>query len=678
MKAIEIRNKYLNFFKNHGHVVIPSAPVIPENDPSVLFTTAGMQPLVPYLLGEPHPAGTRLTDYQKCVRTNDIDEVGDNRHLTYFEMLGNWSLGDYFKEESIQMSYDFLTKELGIPVEKLSVTCFAGDEDCARDEVTASCWKKAGIPEEYLEQYGKYKAKIDYNFLKKSDKEDGKLILVTAINPTPAGEGKTTTTVGLADALQRMGKKPMVALREPSLGPVFGMKGGAAGGGYAQVVPMEDINLHFTGDFHAIGAANNLLAAMIDNHIYQGNDLNIDPRKIVWKRCVDMNDRQLRFITDGLGGRVNGVPREDGYDITVASEIMAILCLSKDIADLKERLGKIIVGYTYGKIADQKPVTAHDLHAEGAMCALLKDALKPNMVQTLEHTPAIVHGGPFANIAHGCNSLTATRMAMKLADYAITEAGFGADLGAEKFLDIKCRFAGLKPDAVVIVATVRALKMHGGLDKKELGKIDMAALEKGIANLTKHIENIQKFGLPAVVAINAFPTDTKEELDFVEKKCNELGAEVALSEVWAKGGEGGLELADKVIDATKKPNDFHFIYDVNESIPEKIEKITKEIYGGDGVDFTPAAKKQLKEIEELGFDKMPVCMAKTQYSLSDDATKIGRPTGFRITVKELRISAGAGFIVALTGNILTMPGLPKHPAAENMDIDVNGKITGLF
>ena len=532
---------------------------------------------------------------------------------------------------------------------------------------------KAGIDEKHLELYGNYKAKLDLSEIRKLPRK-AKLILVTAISPTPAGEGKTTTSVGLADALNKLGKNTMVCLREPSLGPVFGVKGGAAGGGYAQVVPMEDINLHFTGDFHAIGAANNLLAALLDNHIQQGNVLGIDPRKIVWKRAVDMNDRQLRHIIDGLGGKASGVPREDGFEITVASEVMAVLCLATGLADLKERLGKMVVAYTY----DDKPVTAHDLKAEGAMAALLKDAIKPNMVQTLEGTPAFIHGGPFANIAHGCNSIQATETAMRLSDYTVTEAGFAADLGAEKFLDIKCRFAGLKPDAVVIVATVRALKMHGGLDKKELGKIDMAALEKGIANLTKHIENIQKFGLPAVVAINAFPTDTKEELDFVEKKCNELGAEVALSEVWAKGGEGGLELADKVIDATKKPNDFHFIYDVNESIPEKIEKITKEIYGGDGVDFTPAAKKQLKEIEELGFDKMPVCMAKTQYSLSDDATKIGRPTGFRITVKELRISAGAGFIVALTGNILTMPGLPKHPAAENMDIDVNGKITGLF
>ena len=533
--------------------------------------------------------------------------------------------------------------------------------------------EKLGLTDEDLIPYGRYKAKVNHKLIH-SDRPDGKLILMTAISPTPAGEGKTTTSVGLADALNAMGKKTMLCLREPSLGPVFGVKGGAAGGGYAQVVPMEDINLHFTGDIHAIGTANNLLAAMIDNSIQQGNPLNIDPRRIAWKRCMDMNDRQLRFIVDGLGGKVNGTPREDGFDITVASEVMAVFCLATDLEDLKARLSRIVCAYTY----DGQPVTAGQIGAAGAMTALLKDALDPNLVQTLEHNPAIIHGGPFANIAHGCNSAIATRLSLKLADYVVTEAGFGADLGAEKFLDIKCRFAGLKPDAVVIVATVRALKMHGGLDKKELGKIDMAALEKGIANLTKHIENIHKFGLPAVVAINAFPTDTKEEFDFVEKKCNELGAEVALSEVWAKGGEGGLELADKVIDATKKPNDFHFIYDVNESIPEKIEKITKEIYGGDGVDFTPAAKKQLKEIEGLGFDKMPVCMAKTQYSLSDDATKIGRPTGFRITVKELRISAGAGFIVALTGNILTMPGLPKHPAAENMDIDVNGKITGLF
>ena len=533
---------------------------------------------------------------------------------------------------------------------------------------------EAKIPDDLLEPYGKYKAKVDLSLLKDSTRKNGKLVLVTAITPTPAGEGKTTTTIGLADGLRRIGKKSVVALREPSLGPVFGIKGGAAGGGYAQVVPMEDINLHFTGDFHAIGAANNLLAAMLDNHIQQGNALGIDPRKITWKRCVDMNDRQLRNIVDGLGGRMQGVPREDGFDITVASEIMAVLCLSADIPDLKARLGRMVVAYTY----DGKPVTAHDLKAEGAMAALLKDALKPNLVQTLEGTPAFIHGGPFANIAHGCNSVMATKFALKFADVVVTEAGFGADLGAEKFLDIKCRFAGIHPDAVVIVATVRALKMHGGLPKTELGKVDMAALEKGLANLTKHIENVQKFGLPAVVAINAFPTDTKEELDFVEEKCVAMGASVALSEVWAKGGEGGLELADKVMEAMEKPSNFRFMYEVEQSIPEKIGAVAREIYGADGVDFTGPAKKQLAEIEALGLDKMPVCMAKTQYSLSDDPTKLGRPEGFRITVKELRISAGAGFIVALTGDILTMPGLPKKPAAENMDIDVQGRITGLF
>ena len=552
-------------------------------------------------------------------------------------------------------------------------------QECTMEPITEVA-ERAGIPEEYLEQYGKYKAKIDYNFLKKSDKKDGKLILVTAINPTPAGEGKTTTTVGLADALQRMGKKPVVALREPSLGPVFGMKGGAAGGGYAQVVPMEDINLHFTGDFHAIGAANNLLAAMIDNHIYQGNDLNIDPRKIVWKRCVDMNDRQLRFVTDGLGGRVNGVPREDGYDITVASEIMAILCLSKDIADLKERLGKIIVGYTYGKIAEQKPVTAHDLHAEGAMCALLKDALKPNLVQTLEHAPAIVHGGPFANIAHGCNSLTATRMAMKLADYAITEAGFGEDLGAEKFLDIKCRMAGIKPDAVVIVATVRALKYNGGVAKPDLNEENLEALEKGIPNLMKHVSNIKNvYGLPCVVAINAFPTDTKAELDLVEEKCKEVGVNVALSEVWAKGGDGGIELAKKVLNTLEtKKSDFAPLYPDEMGISDKIETIAKEIYGAGSVSYSPAAKKAIAKITEMGFGDLPVCMAKTQYSLSDDQKKLGRPEGFDLTVRDVYVCAGAGFVVALTGAIMTMPGLPKKPAADNIDVDENGKITGLF
>lgn len=534
---------------------------------------------------------------------------------------------------------------------------------------------KLGITDDELELYGKYKAKVTPEaFARVKGEPNGKLILVTAINPTPAGEGKTTTSVGLADAFHRLGKKTAVALREPSLGPCFGLKGGAAGGGYAQVVPMEDINLHFTGDFHAITTAHNLLAAVIDNHIQQGNALDIDVRRIVWKRVLDLNDRALRNVVIGLGGKAHGVPRETGFDITVASEMMAILCLSTSLMDMKRRLGEILVAYS----RDGRPIRAKELGVTGALTLLFKDAIKPNLVQTLEGTPAFVHGGPFANIAHGCNSVMATQYALKFADVVVTEAGFGADLGAEKFLDIKCRFAGLKPDAVVIVATVRALKMHGGLPKDQLATRDMAALEKGLANLTKHIENIQKYGLPAVVAINAFPTDTKEELDFVEQACNKLGAEVALSEVWAKGGEGGLALAKKVLAATEQPNNFHFIYDVEKSIPEKIETITREIYGGDGVDFTPAAKKQLAEIEELGFDKMPVCMAKTQYSLSDDATKLGRPTGFRITVKELRVSAGAGFIVALTGNILTMPGLPKHPAAENMDIDEDGKITGLF
>ncbi len=535
--------------------------------------------------------------------------------------------------------------------------------------------EKIGISEDELELYGKYKAKISqeaWNRVK--DNPDGKLILVTAINPTPAGEGKTTTSVGLADAFHKQGKKTIVALREPSLGPCFGMKGGAAGGGYAQVVPMEDINLHFTGDFHAITTAHNLLAAVLDNHIQQGNALDIDVRRVVWKRVLDLNDRALRNVVIGLGGKAHGVPRETGFDITVASEMMAILCLADGLEDMKKRLGEIVVAYT----RDGRAVRAKELNVTGALTLLFKDAIKPNLVQTLEGTPAFIHGGPFANIAHGCNSVMATKYALKFADYAITEAGFGADLGAEKFLDIKCRFAGIHPDAVVIVATVRALKMHGGLPKQELTKVDMEALEKGIANLTKHIENIHKFGLPTVVAINAFPTDTKEELDFVEKKCNELGAEVALSEVWAKGGEGGLALAEKVEEAMNKKSDFKFIYDVNESIPAKIEAIAKEIYGADGVDFTAPAKKQLAEIEALGMDKMPVCMAKTQYSLSDDATKLGRPEGFRITVRELRISAGAGFIVALTGNILTMPGLPKKPAAENMDITPDGKITGLF
>ena len=534
---------------------------------------------------------------------------------------------------------------------------------------------KLGLTEDDIELYGKYKAKISLDAWNKvKNGPDGKLVLVTAINPTPAGEGKTTTSVGLADAFHKLGHKVAVALREPSLGPCFGLKGGAAGGGYAQVVPMEDINLHFTGDFHAITTAHNLLAAVIDNHIQQGNALDIDVRRIAWKRVLDLNDRALRNVVIGLGGKAHGVPRETGFDITVASEMMAILCLASDLEDMKKRLGEIVVAYS----RDGRAIRAEELNVTGALTLLFKDAIKPNLVQTLEGTPALIHGGPFANIAHGCNSVMGTQFALKFADIAITEAGFGADLGAEKFLDIKCRFAGIHPDAVVIVATVRALKMHGGVPKTELGKVDMAALEKGLANLTKHIENVHKFGLPAVVAINAFPTDTKEELDFVEEKCNALGASVALSQVWAKGGEGGVELAEKVLEAMKQPADFHYMYEVEQSIPEKIEAIAKAIYGADGVDFTAPAKKQLAEIEALGMDKMPICMAKTQYSLSDDATKLGRPEGFRITVKELRISAGAGFIVALTGNILTMPGLPKKPAAENMDIDVNGKITGLF
>lgn len=534
---------------------------------------------------------------------------------------------------------------------------------------------KLGLTEDDIELYGKYKAKISLDAWNKvKNGPDGKLVLVTAINPTPAGEGKTTTSVGLADAFHKLGHKVAVALREPSLGPCFGLKGGAAGGGYAQVVPMEDINLHFTGDFHAITTAHNLLAAVIDNHIQQGNALDIDVRRVAWKRVLDLNDRALRNVVIGLGGKAHGVPRETGFDITVASEMMAILCLASDLEDMKKRLGEIVVAYS----RDGRAIRAEELNVTGALTLLFKDAIKPNLVQTLEGTPALIHGGPFANIAHGCNSVMATKFALKFADIAITEAGFGADLGAEKFLDIKCRFAGIHPDAVVIVATVRALKMHGGVPKTELGKVDMAALEKGLANLTKHIENVHKFGLPAVVAINAFPTDTKEELDFVEEKCNALGASVALSEVWAKGGEGGVELAEKVLEAMKQPADFHCMYEVEQSIPEKIEAIAKAIYGADGVDFTAPAKKQLAEIEALGLDKMPICMAKTQYSLSDDATKLGRPEGFRITVKELRISAGAGFIVVLTGNILTMPGLPKKPAAENMDIDVNGKITGLF
>ena len=539
--------------------------------------------------------------------------------------------------------------------------------------------KKAGIDDKYLEQYGKYKAKIDYNLLKESDAPNGKLVLVTAINPTPAGEGKTTTTVGLADGLQKLGKNVMVALREPSLGPVFGVKGGAAGGGYAQVVPMEDINLHFTGDFHAIGAANNLLAAMIDNHIYQGNALNIDPRKITWRRCVDMNDRQLRNVVDGLGGKANGTPREDGYDITVASEIMAVLCLARDIDDLKKRLASIIVGYTYGNSQEQRPVTAGDLNAQGAMCALFKDALKPNLVQTLEHVPAIVHGGPFANIAHGCNSVIATKMALKLGDYAITEAGFGADLGAEKFLDIKCRMAGLTPSAVVIVATVRALKYNGGVPKDQLNHENLEALEKGLPNLLQHVGNIKNvYGLPCVVAINAFPTDTKAELDLVEAKCKELGVNVALSEVWAKGGEGGIALAQEVIRLVEEPSEFHYAYELEGSIEDKLNQIVKKIYHGNGVVLTANAKKQAKELDALGFGNCPICVAKTQYSFTDDQTKLGAPKDFEVTVRNLKISAGAGFIVALTGEIMTMPGLPKKPAAERIDVDSSGKISGLF
>ena len=535
---------------------------------------------------------------------------------------------------------------------------------------------KAGIDRKYLEQYGNYKAKIDLSLLKENKNENGKLILVTAITPTPAGEGKTTTTIGLADGMSRIGKNVCVALREPSLGPVFGIKGGAAGGGYAQVVPMEDINLHFTGDVHAIGAANNLLAAMLDNHIHQGNALGIDVRRITWKRCVDMNDRQLRFVTDGLGGRVNGVPREDGFDITVASEIMAVLCLADGIADLKKRLSNIIVGYNY----NDEPVTAGQLNAAGAMAALLKDALKPNLVQTLEGTPALVHGGPFANIAHGCNSVTATKMAMKLGDYAVTEAGFGADLGAEKFLDIKCRMAGLTPSAVVMVATVRALKMHGGLDKKALGEENLEALGKGVPNLLRHVSNIKNvYKLPCVVAVNRFPTDTDNEINFIIEKCRELGVNVVLSNVWAEGGKGGEELAKEVVRlCEEEKGDFTFSYETDLTIEEKIDSIVKKVYGGDGVILTPNAKKQAQKLTEMGFSNCPVCMAKTQYSFSDDPTKLGAPENFTVTVRNLKISAGAGFIVALTGDIMTMPGLPKSPAAERIDIDDNGKITGLF
>ncbi len=535
--------------------------------------------------------------------------------------------------------------------------------------------KTAGIDDRYIEQYGNYKAKIDLSLLKDSKSKDGKLVLVTAITPTPAGEGKTTTTIGLADGLKKIGKNVIVALREPSLGPVFGVKGGAAGGGYAQVVPMEDINLHFTGDFHAIGAANNLLAAMLDNHIQQGNSLGIDVRKIVWKRCVDMNDRQLRFIVDGLGGKANGVPREDGFDITVASEIMAIFCLASSITDLKERLSEIVVAYTY----DDKPVTAGDLKAVGAMTALLKDALKPNLVQTLEGTPAIVHGGPFANIAHGCNSVIATKMAMKLGDYCITEAGFGADLGAEKFLDIKCRMAGLKPSAVVVVATVRALKMHGGAAKTELATENLDALEKGLPNLLRHVSNIVNvYKLPCVVAVNRFPTDTDAEVNLVIEKCKKLGVNTVLSTVWADGGNGGVELAKEIVSLTEKDNAFEYSYSLDGSIEDKITAIVRRIYGGDGIIVSPEASKEIQKLTALGYDKLPVCMAKTQYSFSDDATKLGAPTGFKVTVKNVKVSAGAGFIVVLTGNIMTMPGLPKVPAAEKIDVDEDGKITGLF
>lgn len=550
-------------------------------------------------------------------------------------------------------------------------------------EIAQSCEMKpivqiaetAGMDEKYLEPYGRYKAKVDYALLKESKREDGKLILVTAITPTPAGEGKTTTTIGLADGMRRIGKNVVVALREPSLGPVFGVKGGAAGGGYAQVVPMEDINLHFTGDFHAIGAANNLLAAMLDNHIYQGNALNIDPKRITWKRCVDMNDRQLRHVIDGIGGKVNGVPREDGYDITVATEIMAVFCLASSVADLKERLARIVVAYTY----DGKPVTAGDLKAVGAMAALLKDALKPNLVQTLEGTPAFVHGGPFANIAHGCNSVLATRMAMRLGDYAVTEAGFGADLGAEKFLDIKCRAAGIRPSAVVIVATVRALKMHGGKAKNELGSEDLTALEKGLPNLLRHVSNIKNvYGLPAVVAVNRFPTDTDAEVELIIRRCRELGVNVVLSDVWAKGGEGGIALAEEVVRLCEQPSAFTYSYELDMPLEAKIEAIVKRIYGGDGVVFTAAAAKELATLKELGYDGLPVCMAKTQYSFSDDATKLGAPQGFTVTVKNVKVSAGAGFVVALTGDIMTMPGLPKVPAAEKIDVDDDGVITGLF
>ncbi len=535
--------------------------------------------------------------------------------------------------------------------------------------------EKEAIDDKYVEYYGKTKAKIDYALLKENDNKNGKLILVTAINPTPAGEGKTTTSIGLADALNKVGKKAALALREPSLGPVFGIKGGATGGGYAQVVPMEEINLHFTGDFHAIGAANNLLAAMLDNHIYQGNSLNIDPESITWKRVVDMNDRQLRNVIDGLGKKTDGIERKDGFDITVASEVMAVLCLANDLTDLKTRLGKIIVGYTY----DGAPVTANDLKATGAMAVLLKDALKPNLVQTLEGTPAFIHGGPFANIAHGCNSVIATKMALKLNDYVVTEAGFGADLGAEKFLDIKCRQANLKPDAVVVVATVRSLKYNGGVAKEDLGQENLEALKEGIPNLLQHVSNIKEvYGLPCVVAINRFPSDTEEELSLVKQECEKLGVNIVLSEVWAKGGEGGTDLANEVIKLCEVDSDFKYCYDVDASIEEKIETIVKRIYHGANVEYTDEAKAQMQKLKELGYDKLPICMAKTQYSFSDNPKLLGKPEGFTVTVRSMKVSAGAGFIVAITGTIMTMPGLPKVPAAENIDIDENGVITGLF
>ena len=547
----------------------------------------------------------------------------------------------------------------------------------AKMEVINDIADKIGVPDHYVESYGKYKAKVDYRYLQNElkDNKDSKLILVTAINPTPAGEGKTTTTIGLGDALTKLGKKTIIALREPSLGPVFGVKGGAAGGGYAQVVPMEDINLHFTGDFHAIGAANNLLAAMLDNHIHQGNALNIDTRRIVWRRCVDMNDRQLRHIVDGLGGKTEGVVREDGFDITVASEVMAVFCLSSDIIDLKQNLSKIIVAYT----RDGKPVTAGQLKAEGAMASLLKDALKPNLVQTLEGTPAFIHGGPFANIAHGCNSIIATRMAGKIADYTVTEAGFGADLGAEKFIDIKCRKCGLSPSAVVIVATVKALKYNGGVPKKELGAENLDALEKGIPNLLKHVENVTTvFKLPAVVAINKFPTDTDAELDLINKKCHELGVNAVLSEVWEKGSEGGLQLAEEVLRLIDMPSSIEFAYDLDSPIKEKIKAIAEKVYGAGNVEFSAKANKEIINLEKLGYGNLPICMAKTQYSLTDDPTVLGRPEGFKITIRDIAISAGAGFLVALTGEIMKMPGLPKVPAAESIDVDINGKVLGLF